>query len=380
MRVLTTERWEHITPCRLPAYSYAEFLKAVSKFPAFCGEKGPNGNAANLSDDDMCLKEIAALFAHIDENSGGNSSTGCPAGRALPGTPVDTWRQGLYYTKEIACDVASPTSNCDYFSTSFGNDVNYPRTSSATKYFGRGSIMLSWNYNYGGFSKALFGDHAVLLNDPERVATEGWIAFSSALWVYMTPRNMTPSMHSVIAGFWKPNSADASAGFKAGFGATITIKNSGCGSNPVIASTHFTNLLKYFNVAVDISESVSCNTASSVFPILGTAGTSYVFFDNDWSNPGRCKLVNYGTSFSMFTPGDYKRCVCFYQGPCDLKPQASSCFAYQANFNYLPGDFVCDASSMWKCEVQPTALTCKTEMPQASGSGVAWKKVSFSIN
>lgn len=83
--------------------------------------------------------------------------------------------------------------------------------------------MLSWNYNYGGFSKAVFGDHAVLLNDPERVATEGWIAFSSALWVYMTPRNMTPSMHSVIAGFWKPNSADASAGFKAGFGATITI-------------------------------------------------------------------------------------------------------------------------------------------------------------
>jgi len=89
--------------------------------------------------------------------------------------------------------------------------------------------MLTWNYNYGKLSQALFGDQAVLLNDPERVATEGWIAFSSALWVYMTPRPKTPSMHSVITGFWKPNTQDSTAGFKSGFGATITIMNYGCG-------------------------------------------------------------------------------------------------------------------------------------------------------
>ena len=51
MRVLPIEKWDYLTPCRLPIYSYAEFLKAVSKYPAFCGEKGPNGNAATLSDD-----------------------------------------------------------------------------------------------------------------------------------------------------------------------------------------------------------------------------------------------------------------------------------------------------------------------------------------
>jgi hypothetical protein len=127
-------------------------------------------------------------------------------------------------------------------------------------------------------------------------------------------------MHSVITGYWKPNSQDTSAGFKSGFGATITIFNFGCGSDPVLAASNFVDLLKYFNVAADLTESVSCNAAASSFPVLGAAGSTYVFFDNDWSNPGRCKLVNYGTSFSMFTPGDYKRCVCFYQGPCDLKP------------------------------------------------------------
>jgi len=65
----------------------------------------------------MCKKEIAALFAHINGASGGNSSTGCPDGRALSKTPVDTWRQGLTTIKKVDCNVSSPPSSCDYYST-----------------------------------------------------------------------------------------------------------------------------------------------------------------------------------------------------------------------------------------------------------------------
>jgi len=62
-----------------------------------------------------------------------------------------------------------------------------------------------------------------LLNNPERVASEGWLAFASALWIYMTPVSPKPSMHDIIAGFWQPNSFDVANGFTLGFGATINV-------------------------------------------------------------------------------------------------------------------------------------------------------------
>ena len=36
--------------------------------------------------------------------------------------------------------------------------------SPSKRYFGRGAKQLSWNYNYGAFSKAMFGDANVLLD------------------------------------------------------------------------------------------------------------------------------------------------------------------------------------------------------------------------
>lgn len=37
-------------------------------------------------------------------------------------------------------------------------------------YFGRGAKQLSYNYNYGPFSEAMYGDVRVLLDKPELVA------------------------------------------------------------------------------------------------------------------------------------------------------------------------------------------------------------------
>jgi hypothetical protein len=40
MRLFTEPMWEKITPFRLPTYTYESFLTAVSRYPAFCGERG----------------------------------------------------------------------------------------------------------------------------------------------------------------------------------------------------------------------------------------------------------------------------------------------------------------------------------------------------
>jgi len=62
-----------------------------------------------------------------------------------------------------------------------------------------------------------------LLDNPERVASEGWLAFASALWIYMTPVSPKPSMHDIVAGFWQPNSIDKENRLSLGFGATTNV-------------------------------------------------------------------------------------------------------------------------------------------------------------
>jgi len=43
MKILTREVWTYLTPFRIQTYSYESFITAISKFPAFCGEKGVFG-------------------------------------------------------------------------------------------------------------------------------------------------------------------------------------------------------------------------------------------------------------------------------------------------------------------------------------------------
>ena len=53
-------------------YTYESFLRAVAKFPAFCGEFN---SAKGLTKEDTCKREISALFAVIDEVSKGLTLT-----------------------------------------------------------------------------------------------------------------------------------------------------------------------------------------------------------------------------------------------------------------------------------------------------------------
>jgi hypothetical protein len=43
MRVLPEPIWEKMTPFRFLTYTYQSFLTAVSRYPAFCGERGSIG-------------------------------------------------------------------------------------------------------------------------------------------------------------------------------------------------------------------------------------------------------------------------------------------------------------------------------------------------
>ncbi|OMO55725.1 Glycoside hydrolase, family 19, catalytic [Corchorus capsularis] len=99
------------------------------------------------------------------------------------------------------------------------------------KYYGRGPIQISYNYNYGPAGNAI---GANLLNNPDLVATDPTISFKTAIWFWMTPQGNKPSSHNVIIGQWTPSAADTAAGRVPGYGVITNIINGGleCGHGP----------------------------------------------------------------------------------------------------------------------------------------------------
>lgn len=73
MRVLPKEKWDYLFPIAASVYTYEQFVKAVHKFPAVCGEKD---SSINLSLDEVCKKELATIFAHMVQETGAHSPGG----------------------------------------------------------------------------------------------------------------------------------------------------------------------------------------------------------------------------------------------------------------------------------------------------------------
>lgn len=109
-------------------------MKAVGKFPAFCGETNePLGYGLA----DTCKREIASLFTHIKHNSDGLVNIGSAQAGATP------------------------------------------------DYSARGPLGLSGDANYKAFSKAFYEGNdrsAVLGDNPEHVSVDGYVSMSAALW------------------------------------------------------------------------------------------------------------------------------------------------------------------------------------------------------
>nr|AGO20704.3 pathogenesis related protein 3 [Malus domestica] len=154
-------------------------------------------------------KELAAFLAQTSHETTG----GCASATDGP------YAWGYCFVNEKNQDVyCTPSSQ-------------YP-CSAGKKYYGRGPIPLTWNYNYGETGEAIGED---LINNPDQMATDPVVSFRTAIWFWMTPQKNKPSSHDVITGRWSPSSADTSASRVPGYGVITNIINGGheCGKGQV---------------------------------------------------------------------------------------------------------------------------------------------------
>ena len=304
--ILSANDWAFLFPRRAPEYTYTKYLQAVGKFPAFCGDYDDGRDA-----DAICRKALATMFAHFTQETGGHTSA----------WPEPQWRQGLVYVRELGWteDTANGYGICDptlWQGQTWPCGVfpaGHPNAGQNKSYFGRGAKQLSYNYNYGPFSQAMFGDVNTLLQQPDLVA-DTWLNLASAVFFYVYPQPPKPNMLHVVDGTWQPNAADLESGLLPGFGVTTQIINGGieCGGaaeHPQSQNRidYYREFANYLSVPIAATEVLGCANMDQ-FNTQG-AGALPIYWEQDFGQSNACKLVNYQTQFSAFLNGDYVKCV-----------------------------------------------------------------------
>ena len=99
------DNFNYLFPKRNDIYTYDSFVKAVAKFPYFCGENYRDG----ATDQATCARELSSLFAHIVQETSYNSQW------EADNRGVDLYRQGLYWLEEVACQGGKGGWACNYF-------------------------------------------------------------------------------------------------------------------------------------------------------------------------------------------------------------------------------------------------------------------------
>lgn len=162
-------------------------------------------------------RELAAFLANISKETTGGWQL--PVGS---GTNGDYAQWGLYWVHEVGY---TSSGSAGAYSTPH---PDYPPNPSVG-YYGRGPIQLSWNYNYGQFSKFLYNDESILLNNPDLIQQDGVLSFKSAIWFWMMPQCPKPSCHQVMHELWSsmPGEYSANKMNKKGFAHTNNIINGG---------------------------------------------------------------------------------------------------------------------------------------------------------
>lgn len=319
--ILSAESFDQLLPVRSLSYTYVNLLRGIGAFPDYC-KTYEDGRDSDL----ICRKFLATSFAHNVQEVGGNSpsltyrSADHPATHQNPGADkfwksgdlVPMWNQALWYNREVGYTEDSTSSA--YGSCDLGS--NHPWSllfpcADQKAYYGRGSKQLSYNYNYGLFSQALYGDANYLLENPAPVA-DSWLNFASGVWFAITPQSPKPPMTWVIDGTWIPNAADKAAGLSPGFGATVVVINGGieCGA-PNVPQVEkrvyaYKNFAAYFNVPIDADEMLDCANAKAFPP--GSAASTQTYWAADIENR-KCGLASYQTPFQAQVEGDYERCI-----------------------------------------------------------------------
>ncbi|XP_074268866.1 putative inactive chitinase-like protein LaCIC [Silene latifolia] len=177
-------------------YTFDAFVDAARYFPCF----------GTVGDEETRKREVASFLAQTShETTGGWDSA--PDGRFAWG----------YCFK---AEVGATNAYCE-------PSTQWPCVE-GKKYYGRGPIQLSYNYNYGQAGEALGLD---LLSNPDLVETDPTVSFKTALWFWMTAQPPKPSCHVVMIGQWQPTPADEAGGRAAGYGLLTNIINGGLECN-----------------------------------------------------------------------------------------------------------------------------------------------------
>jgi len=264
--IFPEHRFQASFPDANSAYTYENLLKAFAKFPEVC------------KTEEVCRRTLATMFAHFEQETA-----------------------GLYYVREI---------NRDYYCASWSDWVveAYPCTP-GQKYYGRGAKQLSWNYNYGALSQAIYGDVKVLLDNPDLVS-DTWLNFASAIWFFVTPQPPKPSMLEIVDKSWTPNNHDLQENRLPGFGASIMVINGfyECGlfpSNPTAAGNRQRAYRRFTSdFGVDITgENLDCNVMAE-FDAQGSSNPAIY-----WAPESGCRLATWQTAYSALLQGDYTRCT-----------------------------------------------------------------------
>ncbi len=308
--IIGEKDWDFLFPMRAPEYTYTNFLKAVGKFPALCRTYTDGRDS-----DAICRKSLATMFAHFTQETGGHDAT----------IAIPQWRQALVYVREVGWVEGQKNGYNGECNPETWQGVKWPcgtdKDGDFLSYFGRGAKQLSYNYNYGPFSDAMYGDVRPLLEHPERVA-DTWMNLASAIFFYIYPQPPKPSMLQVIDGTWQPNQHDIDSGLVPGFGVTTQIINGGveCGGPVEHAQSqnrinYYHEFANYLKVPVPADEVLGCKKMK-FFDEAGS-GALPIYWEMDWgwapNTPNNasyaCKLVSYQTAYSAFKEGDYSQCV-----------------------------------------------------------------------
>ncbi|MDA0146871.1 chitinase [Vibrio sp. LaRot3] len=320
--VFPQSEWDYLTQMAAPEYTYTKFLRAIGKFPAFCATYTDGRNS-----DAICKKSIITAFAHFAQETGGHISKDNHWDNPLG---LEEWQQALVHVREMGWSEGQEgyTTGCGQ------NDWQNRKWPCAPGqgYFGRGAKQLSYHFNYGAFSEAMYdGDATVLLNNPALVA-DSWLNLASAIWFFLTPQAPKPAMLHVIDRTWVPSQREIDAGIGYGFGTTINIINGGieCGEQnknkgqPVNRIKYWEGLSAHYQIPIEADEVNTCwqQTPYASLNLDGATDVLYTNWDGNWKYYAdrpegysfECELVGFQTAYSALVEGDYEKCVTnFYQ-------------------------------------------------------------------
>ncbi|MDA5140185.1 chitinase [Streptomyces sp. AD681] len=203
--VVSEAQFDQMFPSRNSFYTYDGLTAALSAYPGF----------SNTGSDTVKKQEAAAFLANVSHETGGLAYV----------VEQNTANYPHY------CDASQP----------------YGCPAGTDKYYGRGPVQLSWNFNYKAAGDALGID---LLNNPDLVQNDSAVAWKTGLWYWNTqtgPGTMTPH-DAMVNG--------------AGFGETIRSINGSLecdGGNPGQVQSRIDNYERFTQLlGVEPGGNLSC--------------------------------------------------------------------------------------------------------------------------